>query len=206
MGITTVGLVSLGHEQVKQTLQLAAGPRSLFIHKPAGRRELLKALAQATVITTKSTAVISSVVESSPPPEAQTFAAEHPARILLVEDQPMNQKLARMMLSKLGYQTVDIAQNGREAVDMVLLKSYDLVFMDLQMPIMGGEEATKEIRASFQVKRQPVIVAMTGHTLSGVKESCMEAGMNGFLCKPVSLEDLRNAISGNLETGMALRS
>ncbi|WP_081891584.1 ATP-binding protein [Verrucomicrobium sp. BvORR106] len=204
MNITTLGLVSLGHEQVKQTLQSAAGPRSLFIHKPAGRRELLKALAQVTGIDVKPS--ILNLPESTANPERQTFAQDHPARILLVEDQPMNQKLAKMMLNKLGYLSVDIAQNGREAVDMVVDATYDLVFMDLQMPIMGGEDATREIRANFHVKHQPVIVAMTGHTLSGVKESCMEAGMNGFLCKPVSLEDLRNAISGNLNSGMALRS
>ncbi|HSJ02105.1 MAG: ATP-binding protein [Verrucomicrobium sp.] len=204
MGISILGLISLGHEQVKQTLQVSAGPRSLFIHKPAGRRELLKGLAQVTSITTKP--ALPAAPEGKPPVEQQTFAEEHPARILLVEDQPMNQKLAKMMLNKLGYLNVDVAENGREAVDMVVDTNYDLVFMDLQMPVLGGEDATKEIRASFEVKRQPVIVAMTGHTLSGVKESCMEAGMNGFLCKPVSLEDLRNAIAGNLESGMALRS
>lgn len=123
-----------------------------------------------------------------------TFADQYPARILLVEDQPLNQKISSMLLQRLGYVTVDIANHGQEAVDMVALSHYDIIFMDLQMPVMGGIDATREIRGNFLLKQQPAIIAMTGHALTGVREACREAGMNDFLAKPVSLDDFRKSI------------
>jgi CheY-like chemotaxis protein len=71
---------------------------------------------------------------------------------------------------------------------------YDIIFMDLQMPVMGGIDATREIRGNFLLKQQPAIIAMTGHALTGVREACREAGMNDFLAKPVSLDDFRKCI------------
>ncbi|MDZ4406342.1 ATP-binding protein [Prosthecobacter sp.] len=126
--------------------------------------------------------------------EVDNFASQNPARILLVEDQPLNQKIATMLLQRLGYAKMDIANNGEEAVSMVAQNSYDIVFMDLQMPVMGGVEATRRIRGNFQLKHQPAIIAMTGHALTGVKEECRECGMNAFLTKPVSLDDFRRVI------------
>ena len=126
--------------------------------------------------------------------EANNFACQHPARLLLVEDQPLNQKIAVMLMQRLGYTKIDIANNGAEAVEMSAQGSYDIVFMDLQMPIMGGIEATRRIRGNFQLKHQPAIIAMTGHALTGVKEECREVGMNAFLSKPVSLDDFRRVI------------
>jgi signal transduction histidine kinase/CheY-like chemotaxis protein len=123
-----------------------------------------------------------------------TFADQYPARILLVEDQPLNQKISSMLLQRLGYVTVDIANHGQEAVDMVSRSHYDIIFMDLQMPVMGGIDATREIRGNFLLKQQPAIIAMTGHALTGVREACREAGMNDFLAKPVSLDDFRKSI------------
>lgn len=99
-----------------------------------------------------------------------------------------------MLLQRLGYGKVDMANNGEEAVQMVAQGGYDIVFMDLQMPVMGGIEATRRIRGNFQLKRQPAIIAMTGHALTGVKEECRECGMNAFLTKPVSLDDFRRVI------------
>lgn len=132
------------------------------------------------------------------------FASQYPACILLVEDQPLNQKITTMLLSRLGYDRVDIANNGQEAVEMVNNGSYDIVFMDLQMPVMGGIEATREIRGNFLLRQQPVIIAMTGHALTGVKQSCMEVGMNEFLTKPVSLDDLRRVIPPALAGNSAI--
>ncbi|MBX7209737.1 MAG: response regulator [Verrucomicrobiaceae bacterium] len=125
---------------------------------------------------------------------AGRFAAQYPARILLVEDQPLNQKITSMLMQRLGYGQIDIANNGREGVDLVNQGQYDIVFMDLQMPVMGGVDAAREIRGNFLLKNQPAIIAMTGHALTGVKESCMEAGMDEFLTKPVSLDDFRRVI------------
>jgi len=130
--------------------------------------------------------------------EGETFAGQFPGRLLLVEDQPMNQKIVSMMLEKLGYE-VQIADNGREAVDLVNGKEvFDLILMDLQMPVMGGVDAAKEIRRNFLLPKQPVIVALTGHALTGVREDCRKAGMNQFLTKPVSLDDLRRCIREGL--------
>ena len=156
--------------------------------------------------------VISPAAPPSPPkatnpkPSASTsdqFAVQYPARILLVDDQPLNHKIVTLFLQRLGYKNVDIANNGQEGVEMVNRGGYDIVFMDLQMPVMGGVEAAKEIRGNFLLKQQPAIIAMTGHALSGVKESCMEAGMNDFLTKPVSLDDFRRVIPQCLEAAMA---
>jgi CheY-like chemotaxis protein len=157
-------------------------------------------------ITPEQAAPIKPKEAPKPKENRPIFANDHPARILLVEDQPMNQKLAKLMLSKLGYEEVDLAENGREAVNMVNESAYDIILMDLQMPEMGGEAAAREIRSNFALKQQPVIVAVTGHALSGVKESCKEAGMNHFLTKPVTLDDLRGVISNSISPGMALAS
>jgi len=134
-----------------------------------------------------------------------SFAKSHPARILLVEDQPLNQKIAVMLLQRLGYTGIDVANNGQEAVSMMVSAGYDLIFMDLQMPIMGGIDASKGIRGNFNLRNQPAIIAMTGHALTGVKEECKEAGMNAFLTKPVSLDDFRRTIPACLEKGAAMR-
>ena len=99
------------------------------------------------------------------------------------------------MLQKLGYE-VDITNNGREGADAVNNSEspYDVIFMDLQMPVLGGIDCAKEIRGNFLLPRQPLIIAMTGHALTGVREECKAAGMDEFLTKPVSVDDLRGAI------------
>ncbi len=134
---------------------------------------------------------------------ADLFARQYPARILLVDDQPLNHKIVTLFLQRLGYKDVDIANNGQEGVEMAGHGAYDIIFMDLQMPVMGGVEASKEIRGNFLLKNQPAIIAMTGHALSGVKESCLEAGMNDFLTKPVSMDDFRRVIPQCLESAHA---
>ena len=109
------------------------------------------------------------------------------ARILLVEDNPVNQKLAGMMLGKAGYH-VEIAGNGLEAVEKFTATpdDFDLIFMDVQMPVMDGMEATKEIRKKG-FKDIP-IVAMTAHAIKGYRDECLEAGMNDYVTKPIKRE------------------
>ncbi|MDP2861263.1 MAG: response regulator [Desulfobacterales bacterium] len=109
------------------------------------------------------------------------------ARILLVEDNPVNQKLAGMMLGKAGYH-VEIAGNGLEAVEKYMASpdDFDLIFMDVQMPVMDGMEATKEIRKKG-FKDIP-IVAMTAHAIKGYRDECLEAGMNDYVTKPIKRE------------------
>ena len=117
----------------------------------------------------------------------QDFAERNPLKILLAEDNLINQLLATTILNKLGYQA-HIANNGREAVDMLSQQPYDLILMDMQMPEMDGIEATKYIRENAEV--QPVIIAMTANAMQGDRELCIQAGMNDYLSKPVKPEDL----------------
>ncbi len=110
-------------------------------------------------------------------------------RILLVEDNMINQKVAVRMLQKLGY-TCDIAKNGKEAVEAVTEKGYDLLFMDCQMPVMDGFEATRAIRKLEEVGDVP-IVAMTANVMKGDRELCIESGMNDYISKPITLESIK---------------
>ncbi|MFK7864573.1 MAG: ATP-binding protein [Pseudohongiellaceae bacterium] len=109
-------------------------------------------------------------------------------KILLAEDNTINQKVALGMLSKLGY-TADLATNGEEAVVQTQAQEYDLVILDLQMPIKGGLEAAKEIRQSSIA--QPYLVAFTANVLQEDRIACTEAGMNDFLPKPIRINSLR---------------
>nr|CAA6800457.1 MAG: Multi-sensor hybrid histidine kinase [uncultured Thiotrichaceae bacterium] len=113
------------------------------------------------------------------------------ARILLAEDNLVNQKVAIAMLQKLGYQHIDHAANGKEALKAVQNKSYTLVLMDCQMPEMDGYEATRSIRQLEDEQYQKLpILALTAHTMKGDDEKCYAAGMNDYLSKPVRIDEL----------------
>jgi CheY-like chemotaxis protein len=105
--------------------------------------------------------------------------------ILLAEDNAVNQQLAVQLLEKHGHSVV-VAENGREAVDAVAHEEFDLVLMDVQMPVMGGLEAAMEIRRHEQSSGAHVpIVAMTAHAMDGDREKCLESGMDGYVSKPI---------------------
>jgi PAS domain S-box-containing protein len=116
-----------------------------------------------------------------------------PLDILLVEDNPVNQKVAAHLLARLGY-NVDAVGNGLEAVKAVEQREYDLVFMDVQMPEMDGFAATREIRQRFDAARQPRIVALTANAIQGDRERCIDAGMDDYVAKPVKLDELHAVI------------
>ncbi len=117
-------------------------------------------------------------------------------RILLVEDNAINQRVASAMLNKLGF-TIDIADNGIEAIDALKKIAYSLVIMDLQMPLMGGLEATKKIRNMETGTRDPdiPIIAMTANATQQDKQNCLNAGMNDFISKPVTIPTLQELLN-----------
>jgi CheY-like chemotaxis protein len=111
------------------------------------------------------------------------------ARLLLVEDNSMNQKVVLLMLRKLGY-SADIAANGREAIDAIAGQSYDLVLMDCRMPEMDGFEATQHIRLSAGPAAHIPIIAVTACAFAEDREACLKSGMNDYLSKPVRVQEL----------------
>jgi PAS domain S-box-containing protein len=114
-------------------------------------------------------------------------------RILLAEDNPMSRKLAVVLLTKAGY-SVDAVENGRMALDALRLAAYDLVLMDVQMPEVGGFEATKIIRAKEKDQSHIPIIAMTAHAMKGDRERCLEAGMDDYVSKPIEPSKLIDTI------------
>ncbi|MES2918202.1 MAG: ATP-binding protein [Pseudomonadota bacterium] len=127
--------------------------------------------------------------DDAPPPRI-----EQALRILLAEDNPVNQRVAQSMLERLG-QRADIVANGREAVLAVQQIGYDVVLMDVLMPEMDGLEATREIRRLLPASEQPYIVAMTANAMTGDRERCLRVGMDAFVAKPVRLQRLAEILS-----------
>lgn len=117
-------------------------------------------------------------------------------RVLLAEDNPVNQQVATAMLVKRGHQ-VDVVDNGRAAVDAIQARAYDVVLMDIQMPEMDGFTATQRIRALPQGRSLPII-ALTAHALSGERERCLAQGMSGYLAKPFKAHDLFSVVEDRL--------
>ena len=121
------------------------------------------------------------------------MAKPHPLRILLAEDNAVNQKLALRLLSKMGYRA-DVAANGLEALESVKRQPYDVVLMDVQMPELDGLEATRRIRAEGTLQGQPRIVAMTANAMQGDREACIAAGMDDYVTKPIRVDALVHAL------------
>jgi len=121
------------------------------------------------------------------------MAARHPLRILLAEDNVVNQKLALRILTQMGYRA-DLAANGVEAVESVVRQTYDVVLMDVQMPEMDGLEASRRINAQGQNGKRPRIVAMTANAMQGDREMCLAAGMDDYITKPIRVDQLVEAL------------
>jgi signal transduction histidine kinase/CheY-like chemotaxis protein len=128
-------------------------------------------------------------------PEAQGLAARHPLRILLAEDNTVNQKVALRLLQRMGYRA-DVAANGLEVLDALARQPYDLVLMDLHMPEMDGLSATREIVRRMGEHR-PRIVALTASVLPAEREACLQAGMDGHVVKPIEEDRLATVLAAS---------
>ena len=121
------------------------------------------------------------------------MATRHPLRILLAEDNLVNQKLALRLLEQMGY-SADVANNGLEAIDRVERDIYDVVLMDVQMPEMDGLDATRHIAKTQNAENRPKIIAMTANAMQGDREMCLEAGMDDYVTKPIRVDRLVEAL------------
>ena len=122
-----------------------------------------------------------------------TLGVRHPLRILLAEDNVVNQKLALRILQQMGYRA-DLASNGIEAIESVARQTYDVILMDVQMPEMDGLEATRRIAERWPNGARPRIVAMTANAMQGDREACLAAGMDDYVVKPIRVEALVDAL------------
>jgi CheY-like chemotaxis protein len=159
------------------------------LSKPVRRQHLIEVAARACRHAAATTRPLSA---PRGPDELRSVATKHPHRILLVEDNPVNRKVAIAILRRLGYEA-DVAVNGAEAVEACRTKAYDLVFMDVQMPEVDGLEATRLVRQLPGT--QPKIFAMTANAMAGDREQCIAAGMDDYVAKPIRLEDIRRAVA-----------
>jgi PAS domain S-box-containing protein len=162
--------------------------------KPIGRESLLSALQQ----------LWDQLGSSSEQPPQHSSAAITSLRVLLAEDNPVNQRLIARLLEKMGH-TVTLAPDGQKAVELVSLEAFDLIVMDMQMPKMDGVEATRRIRASEKgTARHIPILALTANAFDEDRNLCLEAGMDGFLAKPVAPAQLRAEIERLWSAGAQL--
>jgi len=161
---------------------------SSVINKPI-RRHILKEQVISLIRQTGKVTLMSD--HSNKQKLSVDFAKQYPLSILIAEDNLMNQKIVGKILNKLGYEP-KMTNNGKEVLEEVSNKYYDVILMDVQMPEMDGLEATKMIRVCLT--DQPVIIAMTANTLQGDREECLRAGMDDYIGKPVRLEELVNLL------------
>ncbi len=160
---------------------------AVFLTKPVKQSNLYNAIVDALtqVESTRTVAVAATRQQFD-----STLATRIPLRILLAEDNAVNQKLALKLLERMGYRA-DVAANGLEVLESLERQHYDLIFMDVQMPEMDGMEATRQIRAKGLDVH---IIAMTANAMQGDREACITAGMNDYVSKPIQVKELQKAI------------
>ena len=186
---------SLGRREAGDTESLF----SAYLAKPVRQSQLfdtlVSLLAHENVAMPRATKAAGAKLDPG-------MAARNPLRILLAEDNVVNQKLALRLLQQMGYRA-DLASNGLEAVESVARQAYDVVLMDVQMPELDGLDATRRIRALGDERAGLRIVAMTANAMQGDREMCMEAGMDDYLTKPIRVERLVEALLAVPQRGLA---
>ncbi len=165
---------------------------------------LAKPVKPSALHDTIATVLLGPAVAKAPPPVqpasrsgasdgGRLLGERHPLRILLAEDNPVNQKLALRLLQQLAY-VADVAGDGLQAIEAIEREPYDVVLMDVQMPELDGLEATRRIRARWPDRRLPII-AMTANAMAGDREACLAAGMNDYISKPIRPAELAAALA-----------
>ncbi len=185
-----------GSDLVDEGTLRAAGIHA-YTSKPVGQRELFDsiAIAMAHEALPLPRAATASPLSGTQPTRIVNADEKQRTRVLLAEDNFLNMKLTMSQLLKLGY-TADSVANGREAVDALRTRHYDVVLMDCQMPVMDGYQATLEIRRGEKDRgRRHRIIAMTANALEGDREKCLAAGMDDYLAKPTRREELERALA-----------
>ncbi len=183
-----VMLTSLGREMTDERAVAFAA----FLTKPIKASQLYNTLMGVLAEETHPPTHRAALVPESNALDAR-MAERWPLQILLAEDNLTNRKLALFVLERLGYQPA-VALTGLEVLAALQAQPYEVVLMDVQMPELDGLEATRRIRATFPAARQPYIIAMTANAMRGDRETCLAAGMNDYLSKPIRLEDVVAAL------------
>lgn len=199
--ISHTKIVLFGSAQSFMSLEaVSLGKNIQLMQKPIKHTEI-KLLSTYKKDPTQATDADSSSLTSDHSIETEITATSPVAapimfELLLAEDNKVNQMVATTMLKKLGYR-VDVVNNGREALDAVKEKHYDLIFMDCQMPVLDGYAATREIRElpSQQQQNTTPIVALTAHAMLNSDQKCFDAGMDDFLAKPVHIKDMKETMA-----------
>jgi PAS domain S-box-containing protein len=186
VGLPLILLTTLGHrDEGVREIGIAAR-----LNKPVKSSQLYDAL--VTIFASEPR-----TVAAAPAPTPAVLDSEmgrrHPLRILLAEDNEVNQKVALKILERLGYRA-SVAGSGKEAIEALERQGFDVVLMDVHMPEMDGIEATTRIRARWPADRQPRIIAMTANAVRGDRERLMQAGMDDYVSKPVKVEELVAAL------------
>jgi signal transduction histidine kinase/DNA-binding response OmpR family regulator len=207
LAIVDMHMPDMDGAELARRVRAAGHALPLVLFSSLGRKEaadsafaatLAKPLRQSQLFDTLVTLLASEVTArpaqaaAKPRMDAQ-MAERHPLRILLAEDNVVNQKLALRLLQQMGYRA-DVASNGIEAIESIERQTYDVVLMDVQMPEMDGLEAARRICARYPPGARPRIVAMTANAMQGDREMCLAAGMDDYLTKPIRVERLVEAL------------
>jgi PAS domain S-box-containing protein len=171
-----------------------------FLHKPIKRGTLAKTMSSA--MGSRATHPVRQTREKV---LDHTLAARIPLRILVAEDNPVNQALALAIFRKMGYRA-DCVADGQEVLDALAERPYDLIFMDVQMPVMDGLEATQRIVETMPPDARPRIIAMTANAMYGDRERCLQCGMDDYVSKPVRIEEMREIVERHGTAAISARS
>ncbi|MDH3527079.1 MAG: PAS domain S-box protein [Gammaproteobacteria bacterium] len=198
-----VSVVTPERHDVPVILLKLPGVKSWIADGARGCIDLLKPLRHGELHDALATALGSGVITTMAETDTPAVADLSGGRVLLVEDNPINQEVTREMLAKLGL-LVAVAGNGHEAIAMARNSQFDIVFMDCQMPEMDGYEASREIRALERIAGTSpglVIIALTANAMDGDREMCLAAGMDDYMSKPFTGDQLRSMLEKWLSTG-----